>query len=31
MIWLDRCLERIYTEIFLEIKNVLNDVENTGK
>ena len=31
MIWLDRCLERIYTEIFLEIKNILNDAENTGK
>ena len=25
MTWLDRCIERIYTEIYLEIKNVLND------
>ena len=25
MIWLDRCVERIYTEIFLSIKTILND------
>ena len=25
MIWLDKCVERIYTEMFLKIKNVLND------
>ena len=26
MTWLDRCVERIYTEMFLEIKTILNDV-----
>ena len=31
MTWLDRCVERIYTEIFLETKNVLNNAEKTGK
>ena len=25
MTWLDKCVERIYTEIFLKVKNVLND------
>ena len=25
MTWLDRCVERIYTEMFLEIKIILND------
>ena len=29
--WLERRVERIYTEIFLEIKNVLKDAENNGK
>ena len=27
MTWLDRCVERIYTEMFLEIKNILNDAK----
>ena len=25
MTWLDRCVERIYTEMFLEIKTILYD------
>ena len=25
MTWLDQCVERIYTEMFLEIKTILND------
>ena len=28
MTWLDRCVERIYTEFFLEITGILNDAEN---
>ena len=31
MTWLDRCVERIYTTIFLEIRNDLNNTEKTGK
>ena len=30
MTWLDRCVERIYTEMFLEIKTILNDVTKIG-
>ena len=30
MTWLYRCVERIYTEIFLEIKTILNDATKTG-
>ena len=30
MTWLDRCVERIYTEMFLEIKTILNNAINTG-
>ena len=26
--WLDRFFERIYTEMFLEIKNILNNAKN---
>ena len=29
IIWLNRCVERIYTEMFLEIKDVLNDTEKS--
>ena len=29
MTWLDRCVEIIYTEIFLEIKTILNDATKT--
>ena len=28
--WLDRCVERIYTEMFLSIKTILNDAMKTG-
>ena len=31
MTWVDRCVERIYTEIFLETKTILNDATKTGK
>ena len=31
MTWLDRCVERIYTEMLLEIKTILNDATQTGK
>ena len=27
MTWLDRCVEGIYTEFFLEIKKILNDAK----
>ena len=30
MILLDRCVEHIYMDIFLEIKIVLNDAEKAG-
>ena len=30
MTWLDRCVERIYTEMFLEIKTILNDATKTS-
>ena len=30
MTWLDRCVERIYTETILEIKTILNDAIKTG-
>ena len=30
MTWLDRCVERIYTEMFLSIKTILNDAIKTG-
>ena len=30
MTWLDRCVERIYTEKFLSIKTTLNDAIKTG-
>ena len=30
MTWLDRCVEIIYTEMFLEIKTILNDATKTG-
>ena len=31
MTWLDQCVERIYTEMFLEIKTSLNDTTQTVK
>ena len=31
MTWLDRCVERIYREMFLEIKGILNDAEKIVK
>ena len=31
MTWLDRCVERIYMEFFLEITGILNDAEKNGK
>ena len=27
MTWLDRCVERIHTDMFLEIKKILNDAK----
>ena len=30
MTWLDRCVEIIYTEMFLEIKTILNDATKTS-
>ena len=29
--WLDKCVDRIYTKIFIEIRNVINDVASSGR
>ena len=31
MIWLDKCVEHIYTQIFIEIRNVINKVISTRR
>ena len=31
MTWLDRCVKRIYTEMFLENKKIMNDAEKNIK
>ena len=30
MSWLDKCVERIFTQIFIEIRNVINNAISTG-
>ena len=30
MSWFDKCVTRIYTEIFVEIPNIMNDVQATS-
>ena len=31
MTWLDKCVERIYTQMFIEIRNVINNAISTGR
>ena len=31
MTWLDKCVERIHTQMFIEIRNVINKVISTGR
>ena len=31
MTWLDKCVERIHTQIFIEIRNVINKAISTGR
>ena len=31
MTWLDKCVERIYTQMFIEIRNVINTAISSGK
>ena len=31
MIWLDKCVDRIYTKKCIEIRNVINDAVSSGR
>ena len=31
MIWFDKCVERIYTQVLIEIRNVINNAISTGR
>ena len=31
MTWLDKCVDRIYTKMFSEIRNVIDDAVSSGK
>ena len=31
MAWLDKCVERIYTQMFIEIRNVINNAISTER
>ena len=31
LIWLDKCVDRIHTQIFIEIRNVINDTVSSSR
>ena len=31
ILWLDKCVNRIHIDMFIEILNVINDAQSTGR